>query len=76
VKLPCRDAVWSRLVQVLFAGVVLALAGCGSGSESNGAEPAAAERPEVAQLDSVLPLRAAFNDDRGKPRLLLLLSPT
>jgi hypothetical protein len=61
---------------VLLLGSVLGLAGCGSGSESSGGSAAKAKPPQVADLDSVLQLRAAFNDDRGTPRVLLLLSPT
>ena len=59
------------LVVVLLAGV---LAGCGGGSDDGDAGSAAAER--VTVVSNVLQLRAAFNEDAGKPRLLLVLSPT
>jgi hypothetical protein len=68
--------VWGRLVSVLLVASVLGLAGCSSGSESNERGAAPAQPAQLADLDSVLDLRAAFNDDRGKPRLLLLLAPT
>ncbi len=52
----------------------LALAGCG-GDEA--AQPEAARSAgAVKQLENVLDLRADFEADAGKPRLLLLLSPT
>ena len=52
---------------------VLALAGCG-GDET--AAPEAAPAGEVQELANVLDLRAAFEADAGKPRLLFLFSPT
>ena len=51
----------------------LALAGCGS----DAAKPeAAAPAGSVKELANVLDLRADFEADAGKPRLLLLFSPT
>jgi len=65
------------LALVLLTGVCLtALAACGSGSGSGGATAGAATSARVTDIGSVLELRAAFNADRGTPRLLLLLSPT
>jgi hypothetical protein len=55
---------------VIAAAVV---AGCGSGASSPDSRAAPAA---VRDISSVLDLRAAFNEDRGSPRLLLLLSPT
>jgi hypothetical protein len=68
--------VWGRLVLLLLAGSVLGLAGCQSGSPSDGNESPQAGPTRVTDLENVLQLRAAFNEDRGTPRLLLLLSPT
>jgi hypothetical protein len=59
------------LVLVLFAGV---LAGCGGGTDEGDRGSAAPDR--VTPVSNVLQLRAAFNEDGGKPRLLLILSPT
>jgi hypothetical protein len=57
----------------------VALASCSGGSES-GDEPERASSPaaaaELTDVAGVLDLRAAFNADSGRPRLLLLLSPT
>lgn len=59
----------------VVALAALALAACGGGGEPDeGAAPAASG--ELRDLSSVLDLRAAFNDDAGRPRLLVLLSPT
>jgi hypothetical protein len=53
--------------------LLLALAGCGGG---DGGEQAAAPKDGVRELANVLDLRADFAADSGKPRLLLLFSPT
>jgi hypothetical protein len=52
---------------------LLALAGCG-GDET--ATPEAAPADGIEDLDNVLALRSDFEADAGKPRVLLLLSPT
>jgi ABC-type glycerol-3-phosphate transport system substrate-binding protein len=52
---------------------VLALAGCG-GDETTA--PDAAPADGVQELANVLDLRAAFEADAGKPRVLFLFSPT
>ena len=51
---------------------VLALAGCGDKT----ADPEAAPADGVQELTNVLDLRAAFEADAGKPRVLFLFSPT
>ena len=61
-----------RSLALVAAAAVLA--GCGSDSSPTGGERA--EPAGVRDVTSVLALRAAFNADRGKPRLLLILSPT
>jgi ABC-type glycerol-3-phosphate transport system substrate-binding protein len=57
----------------LLALAVLALAACG-GDEA--ATPEASSAGEVQELANVLDLRADFEADAGKPRLLFLFSPT
>ena len=52
---------------------VLALAACG-GDER--AAPETSAGGGVQELANILDLRAAFEADAGKPRLLVLLSPT
>ena len=64
-----------RLAILLFAGAcLLALAACGS--DSSPTPQATGESAALEDVSSILELRAAFNADRGTPRLLLLLSPT
>ena len=57
---------------LLAAVTVSSLAGtaCGGGGDSAGAGNALRDLAELAEL------RQAFDADRGKPRLILLLSPT
>jgi hypothetical protein len=57
----------------LLAVAVLALAACG-GDEAP--TPEASSGGEVQELANVLDLRADFEADAGKPRLLVLFSPT
>ena len=63
-----------------LVAAALAIAGCGGGGSTDGATPAtsSSERDGVrlTDLTSVEQLRTRFNDDRGTPRLILLLSPT
>jgi len=51
-----------------------ALAGCGG--DETAKQEAASPAGAVKQLANVLDLRADFEADAGKPRLLLLFSPT
>jgi len=61
----------------LLVLAVLALAGCGgSGGGDETATPEATPADGVQELANVLDLRAAFEADTGKPRVLLLFSPT
>jgi outer membrane lipoprotein-sorting protein len=64
-----------RLLAAGLAAVVLVTSGCGSSAE-DGSEAEPAATAEVADLDAVDDLRAAFAAADGSPRLLLLLSPT
>ena len=62
-----------RLAGLLLAGALaLALVACGGGEKA--AAPAAGG--EVEELENVLDLRADFEEDAGKTRLIVLLSPT
>ena len=58
----------------LLAALVVALAGCGD--EDGGGDYAAPAESGIVELGNVLDLRAAFEADAGKTRLLVLLSPT
>jgi hypothetical protein len=53
---------------VALACVIALAAGCGGAAEDRSAN--------LVDVESVLPLRAAFDSDRGSPRLLVVLSPT
>ena len=53
---------------------LLALAGCGG--DETAAPEAAAPTDDVKELANVLDLRADFEADAGKTRMILLFSPT
>jgi hypothetical protein len=59
---------------LLAAALALVAAGCGGGGAADDAAPAAGG--DVEELGNVLDLRADFEDDAGKTRLIVLLSPT
>ena len=64
-----------RALLTMLAAVVVA-AGCG-GSDSGTSAPATGPAgEEVVELASLDPITQRFDADRGKPRLLLILSPT
>lgn len=57
----------------MASGMVLAiLAGCSSGAASS----TGAESGDLRDLTEIDQLAATFNEGRGKPRVVLLLSPT
>jgi hypothetical protein len=58
---------------VVVALCAIGLAGC---SDSDQGTSVASEPGKVTELTNVDTLKAAFHADDGKPRLLLLLSPT
>jgi len=58
---------------VVTALSALLLAGCSGSEQSTSSAP---ESGKVTELKSVDTLKTAFDADNGKPRLLLLLSPT
>jgi hypothetical protein len=71
----------------LLGALAFGLAGCGGSDGDSGAQSGSTEPPATAptqpsrdatlsDIASVDQLRARFNVDEGKPRLLLLLSPT
>ena len=62
-----------RVWLVVAALSAILLAGC-SGSEQS--STVASEPGKVTELTSVDTLKVTFDADAGKPRLLLLLSPT
>jgi hypothetical protein len=58
---------------LLAAALALAVAGCGGGGDGQAAPAAGGD---VEELGNVLDLRADFEEDAGKTRLIVLLSPT
>jgi hypothetical protein len=65
---------WLILGALIVAAFVVALSACAS---SGGAETRSAARTaKVAELGGVSDLRERFNEDSGKVRLILLISPT
>lgn len=60
-----------RVVAALAVLLVVAVTGCG-GSKTGHDSTAGG----VVDLERLETLRAAFNEDEGRARLLLLLSPT
>lgn len=56
---------------------LLALASCGGDDEAAAPEKITAPAAdEVEELGNILDLRAVFEADAGKPRVIILLSPT
>jgi hypothetical protein len=69
---------WALVASVLALALVSsACTGSGSDSDPRSSSPGQ-ERTSalVRELTSIEPLRDAFNDDGGSPRLILLISPT
>jgi hypothetical protein len=64
----------SRLALLLLAAV--ALAGCGGEDEQAAVTTEAQQSSGVKELANVLDLRADFEADAGKPRVIVLFSPT
>lgn len=59
----------------MLAAAVLA-AGCGGTESQEGSAPATDAGASVVDLASAQPFVERFDADRGKARLLLILSPT
>ena len=57
---------------------VALLAGCGSSSKRSDSKSSAppAAGPQLTDLHTTGEFRSLFNDAKGKPRVVLLLSPT
>jgi hypothetical protein len=67
------------LAAAAAACLALALSGCGGGGSdepNSKGQPKTSAPATLTDVDSVDDLRTAFNRDEGRPRLLLLLSPT
>jgi hypothetical protein len=66
----------SRLNAIAYVSLILALFACGceplSRAKGGAVEPGA----ELKDLKNLEELRKLFNQDKGAPRLILLLSPT
>ena len=60
-----------RTTYLLWPALVLPLLACGTG---DAADPQAFK--DLHDLQNVDQLQAAFNDDAGKPRIVMLVSPT
>jgi ABC-type glycerol-3-phosphate transport system substrate-binding protein len=60
--------------RLALLGVALVLAACGGGTDEK--PDAAAPADGIENLDSILALRSDFEADAGKPRLVILFSPT
>lgn len=73
----CRLARAGRRVGVAVLSGLLALSGCLAPTLIDPEEPIAEDGPELLSLsDTLEPLRLAFNSDRARGRLVVLLSPT
>jgi hypothetical protein len=60
---------------ILIAVAALLATAC-TGREAESPAPSRGKRASLVDLDSIFPLKRAFNDDRGHTRLVLFLSPT
>ena len=64
-----------RALLTMLAAVAV-VAGCGGSDEVTSAPAAGTVVEDVVELASLDPITQRFEADRGKPRLLLILSPT
>ena len=71
-----RGAAQGLLVLVATIGVVASACTSDRGSPAAGQTHATSAEVRVTSLDTVSQLRDRFNEDVGKVRLVLLLSPT
>ncbi|MEJ7793466.1 MAG: hypothetical protein WKF65_15975 [Gaiellaceae bacterium] len=61
---------------LVVVAAALTLAGCGGDETPPAPESGAAPKDGVKELTNVLDLRSDFEADAGRPRVILLLSPT
>jgi len=66
----------SRLNAIVYVLLILALLVCGCESSSHAKGAAVASGAELKDLKNLEELQKLFNQDKGAPRLILLLSPT
>lgn len=59
----------SQLTAAALSFVLLLAAGSSAGCRGDG-------KPTLSDLDGIKELKARFNRDAGKPRIVLLVSPT
>lgn len=72
-----RSRRWSSAVCVVLLGLTAALAaGCGGSGSKVATQTTSPGDRSVIELKGVAPLRSQFDQDAGKARLLVLLSPT
>jgi hypothetical protein len=61
-----------RVIVALLSGLLVAAGCAGSEDEPSGAGASG----DLVTISNVQQIASAFNDDTGRPRLVLLLSPT
>jgi hypothetical protein len=66
----------SRLIVSVYAPLILALFEFGCEQSSRAKSGASAPDATLRDLQSLEELQKLFNEDKGAPRLILLLSPT
>ena len=72
-SIPSRLTIPQSRILPLLAAFVLVFSACAS---SGGPKTESAPTAKVAELGGVSDLRERFNEDSGKVRLILLISPT
>ena len=65
-----------RGLTVLLLSLALTACGGSNDDQSSAAPPPTQAADQLTDLENVLDLRGAFNENDGAPRLILVLSPT